>query len=101
MTAPRCTGGGWTSPCSRRFSQCEIPPWYHLLSAVWKSVHFWRKDSLYAARIPRKGNPMGDGLLVDCGRRNMGFSTPFWVVQGRRQTGIAWVSKKYTLEPIL
>ena len=25
-TAPRCAGGGWTSPCSRGFSQCEIPP---------------------------------------------------------------------------
>ena len=33
-TAPHSAGGGWTSPCSRGFSQCEIPPWYHLLSAV-------------------------------------------------------------------
>ena len=33
-TAPRCAGGGWTSPCSCGFSQCEIPPSYHLLSAV-------------------------------------------------------------------
>ena len=33
-------GDGWTSPCSRGFSQCEIPPCYHLPSAVWKSVDF-------------------------------------------------------------
>ena len=53
-TAPRCAGGGWTSPCSRGFSQCEIPPWYHLPSAVWKSIRFWGKGGLYATRIPRK-----------------------------------------------
>jgi hypothetical protein len=60
-TAPRCAGGGWTSPCSRGFSQCEIPPWYHLPSAVWKSIRFWGKGGLYATRIPRKGKSRPSG----------------------------------------
>ena len=60
-TAPRCAGGGWTSPCSRGFSQCEIPPWYHLPSAVWKCLRFWGKGGLYATRIPRKGKSRPSG----------------------------------------
>ena len=84
-TAPRCAGGGWTSPCSRGFSQCEIPPWYHLLSAVGKSVRFRGKDGLYAALIPRRGKPMGGGLSADCGRKNMGFSTSFMAVLGMKK----------------
>ena len=79
-TAPRCAGGGWTSPYSRGFSQCEIPPCYHLLSAVGKSVRFRGKSGLYAARIPRRGKPMGGGRPANRGRRHMGFSTPFEVV---------------------
>ena len=79
-TAPRCAGGGWTSPCSRGFSQCEIPPCYHLLSAVWKSVRFWGKGNLYAARMTRRGKPMGGGLPANCRRKSTGFLTPFGAV---------------------
>ena len=76
-TAPRSAGGGWTLPYSRGFSQYEIPPYYHLPSAVWKSVCFRGKDGFYSARTPRRGKSMGGGLPADCGRKNMGFSTPF------------------------
>lgn len=66
-TAPHSAGGGWTSPCNRGFSQCEIPPWYHLPSAVGKSVGFLGKGGLYAARIAQREIPMGGGLSIDCG----------------------------------
>lgn len=79
-TAPRCAGGGWTSRCNHGFFQCEIPPSYHLLSAVWKSACFRGKYGLYTAGIPRRGKPMGGGLLTDYERENTGFSTPFGVV---------------------
>ena len=79
-TAPRSAGGGWTLPYSRGFSQYEIPPYYHLPSAVWKSVCFRGKDGFYSARTPRRGKSMGGGLSTDCGRKNMGFSAPFEAV---------------------
>lgn len=72
-TVPRCVGGDWTSPCSHGFSQCEIPPCYHLLSAVWKSVRFRGKDSLYAAWTPRREKTMGGGFPADCGRKTSDF----------------------------
>ena len=76
-TAPRCAGGGWTSPCSRGFSQCEIPPWYHLPSAVWKSVRFGEKAASTPLGSPGRENR---GLPADCGRENIGFSTRFGAV---------------------
>lgn len=49
-----------------------------------KNVDFRGKAGLYAARIPRWGNPMGGGLSADCGRKNKGFSTPFEAVLKRQ-----------------
>ena len=45
-----------------------------------KSVDFRKKIDLYAARIPRRGNPISGGLQAGCRRRNIEFSTPFGVV---------------------
>lgn len=50
-----------------------------------KSVCFWKKGGLYAARIPRKGKPMGGGLSVGCRRRNIGFSTPLGAFLGMKK----------------
>jgi len=59
--------GSGLSAASRGFSQYEIPPCYHLPSAVGKSVGFWGKGGLYAARIAQREIPMGGGLSTDCG----------------------------------
>ena len=61
-TASHCAGASWTSPCSCEFSQCEIPPSYHLLSAVWKSVCFWRKVSFCAYLLVQGGKLWALGL---------------------------------------
>ena len=55
-----------TRDISRGFSQYEIPPCYHLLSAVWKSVCFREKDGIYAAWTPRREKSMGGDLSADC-----------------------------------
>lgn len=38
--------------CNSGFSEYDIPPWYHLLSAIRKSVGFRGKEGLYAAKTP-------------------------------------------------
>jgi len=38
-----------------------------------KSVDFRGKGELYAARMPRRGKPIGDGLSADCGKRKHGI----------------------------
>lgn len=45
-----------------------------------KKCSFWEKYGLYATRIHWRGNPMGGGLLADCERKSMGFSTPFGTI---------------------
>ena len=62
-TAPRYAGGDWTSRCSRGFSQYKILSWYHVLSAAWKSVHFWRKST---STLP--GHPGGENLWAVASR---------------------------------
>jgi len=42
-----------------------------------KKCSFGGKVGLYTARIPRRGKPMGGGLSADCGRKSIGFLTPF------------------------
>lgn len=50
-----------------------------------KSVDFRGKRSLYVARTLWRGKPMGSDLSADCGRKNMGFSTPFGTVVNWQQ----------------
>ena len=55
--SPHYAGGGWISPCSRGFSQCEIPPCYHLLLVVKKVLIFGEKA---ASMLP--GYPVWENL---------------------------------------
>ena len=74
--SPHCAGGGWTSPCSHGFSQCEIPPCYHLLRRSEKVFVFGEKTVSTPPGYPGEEN-MGEGLPADCGEENMGFLTSF------------------------
>lgn len=45
------------------------------------NISFRGKDGLYAARIPRRGKPMGGDLSAGCGGENINFSTPFETIK--------------------
>ena len=71
-TAPRCAGGGWTSPCSRGFS--------HGITSLRRSGKvfvFGEKAASTPLGYPGRENR---GLPADCGRENIGFSTRFGAV---------------------
>lgn len=55
----------------------------HIITSLRRSGKvfvFGGKDGFYSARTPRRGKSMGGGLPADCGRKNIGFSTPFGTV---------------------
>ena len=50
LQMPCCANGGWTSPCSHGFCQCEIRPCSNLLSCILGILILKKKNEIAASK---------------------------------------------------